>query len=159
MRCPIEGPGSAETMLAYCARKLPPEQASEWERHLEVCPDCRKLADDQAAVWSALEEWEAMEVSADFDRRLYARIAQEVSWWERLVRPFRPMLVRQGLPIAAAACLAVMAGILVDRPDHVPVTPPAETVQADQVENQLEDMELLRDFSHTVRTDAAKSNL
>jgi hypothetical protein len=160
MRCLIESQESADLLLAYTARKLDPETAAVLEQHVEVCASCRQFAESQKAVWAALDAWEAMPVSADFDRRLYQRIEEQVSWWDRLIRPFRPMLVRQGLPIAAAACLAIMAGVLVDRPAYAPVesqSVQAEAVQADQVENALDDIEMLREFHHTVRADASRT--
>jgi hypothetical protein len=156
MRCLIESRESAELLLAYASRKLDAETEATLERHCEACPACREFAEAQRAVWTALDAWEALPVSADFDRRLYRRIEEQVSWWDRLVRPFRPMLVQRGLPIAAAACLAVTAGILVDRPAGLPGDVPsvqAEAVQADQVETALDDMEMLREFHRTVRSD------
>jgi hypothetical protein len=164
MRCPIETRETAELLLAYSARKLDSESAAGLERHMEICQSCREFAEGQRLVWEALDAWEAIPVSADFNRRLYARIDREVSWWERAMRPFRPMLVRGGLPVAATACLLVMAGFLLDRPRDVPGNPdwePAqiEAVQADQVENALEDMELLRDFQLEVRADASRTSM
>ena len=159
MRCPIETRDNAELLLAYTARRLDPDTAATLDRHMEVCPSCREFAENQRAVWGALDAWEAMPLTPDFNRRLYQRIEQQGSWWDRIVKPFQPMLVRQGLPIAAAACLVVMAGILLERPGTV--TPPQEqqvqieTVQADQVENALEDIELLREFHQKVRGDAS----
>jgi len=164
MKCPIETRDNAEVLLDYCARKLDPDRAATLERHIRICPACREFADSQRAVWNALDAWEALPVSPDFDRRLYARIEREVSWWDRLLRPFRPLLVRQGLPVAAGACLAIMAGILLDRSGDVPVGAEAQSVQveavpADQLENALDDMELLRDFNQKVRVDAGRTRM
>jgi hypothetical protein len=162
MRCPIETPESAESLLAYCAHTLGPEDTAAWERHLKECAACRKMAADQTAVWTALDEWDTVEVSPDFDRRLYARIEHEVPWWAKIARPFGPALLQRALPVTAAACLAVTAGLLFNQADRIPVRPavaPVEAVQADQVEHQLEDMELLRDFSRTVRSDASPAKL
>ena len=75
----------------------------------------------------ALDAWEAMPVSTDFDRRLYRRIEEEkarATWWSRLVRPFRPMfeapLMSRSVPLAAAACLLVLAGVILERPTTWP---------------------------------------
>src|SRR3954466_221456 len=111
MKCPIETEENAEMLLDYCARKLNPESTAILERHIAICPACHQFADGQRALWNALDAWETTPVAADFDRRMYSRIAHEVSWWHRLVRPFRPLSVRQGLPVAAA-CLVVIAGVL-----------------------------------------------
>jgi hypothetical protein len=164
MRCPIETQETAELLLAYSARKLDPESAAGLERHMRVCPSCRAFAEGQRLVWEALDAWDAVPVSPDFDRRLYARIDREVSWWERTMRPFRPVLMRSGLPVAAAACLLVMAGMVLERPGAVPSIPSGspsqvEAVQADQVENALEDIELLREFNLAVGADASRTSM
>lgn len=153
MRCPIETQENAELLLAYCARRLDLETAAVLEHHMESCPACRTFHENQKAVWRALDLWEAMPVSDDFDRRLYNRIETEGSpLWRRLLRPLQPLLARQSIPLAAAACLLVMAGILLEHPGNLttPVPPTrAEVVQAEQVERTLEDLELLREFQLT----------
>ena len=91
MNCPIETKDNAELLLAYCARKLDPETQTILERHVAVCPACREFQAGQQAVWQALDAWEAMPVSTDFDRRLYRRIEADqahASWWSRLLEPF-----------------------------------------------------------------------
>lgn len=115
------------------------------------------MAEDQTAVWKALDAWESPAVSSDFDRRLYRRIDQEVrfSWWERLLRPFRPMPLRQALPLTASAGLLLIAGLLLKHPG--PTAPAArhgEVVRANQVERTLDDLDLLRQFG---RSDSAES--
>ena len=164
MKCPMEMGENSELLLAYSTGRLDAEAAAALERHLGICPACREFAASQRSVWTALDAWEAPSVSADFDRRLYQRIEKEVSWWDLLIRPFRPMLVRQGLPIAAAACVVVMAGALLQRPAYV--EPDAQTesaqwesVQPEQVEHALEAMQMLSDFSHQVRAAANESQM
>ena len=159
MRCPIETEENAEILLAYCARRLDPETQAMLERHMAVCPACRAFREEQGKVWEALDSWETEPISADFDRKLYQRIESErgASWWQRLASPFQPMLIRQGLPLAAAACLLVMAGMIAQHPQE-PATPVhtvvrAETVPAEQVERTLDDIELLRDFTVATRDD------
>ena len=164
MKCPIETRENAELLLAYCTRKLDAESTATLERHMEICLACREFASGQRAVWEALDAWEATPVTLDFDRRLYRRIDREVSWWHLLRRPFRPVLVRQGLPIAAAACLVVMAGVLLERPASAPPTKQpqsaqVEDLQADQVEHALDAMHMLGEFSYRVRGDAADSKM
>ena len=154
MKCLVETRESVELLLAYCARKLDAENAALVERHIGICPACQEFANGQRALWEALDTWEAAPVSPDFNRRLYQRIEKEVSWWSLLMRPFRPILVRRGLPVAAAALMAVMAGALLQRPVlQQPVKPQPESaqvepVQPEQVEHALEAMQMLSDFSH-----------
>jgi len=157
MKCPIETHENAELLLAYCARKLDPETQTLLERHLAVCPACREFQRNQETVWRALDAWDAMPVSSDFDRRLYRRIEEEkahASWWSRLVAPFRPAfalpMMSRGVPLAATACLLLIAGVILERPNNVTVPEDLataermETIQPDQVERTLDDMELLR---------------
>jgi anti-sigma factor RsiW len=173
MKCLIETRESVDLLLAYGAGKLDSENTALLERHIGICPACREFANGQRALWEALDTWEAAPVTPDFDRRLYQRIEKEVSWWSLLMRPFRPMpagapgglshsAFRQGLPVAAAAFVVVMAGALLQPPAlrNQPVKPqPApqtesvqiEQVQPEQVEHALEAMQMLSDFSHQAR--------
>jgi anti-sigma factor RsiW len=162
MRCLKEGRENAELLLAYCSGKLDAEGAAAIGKHVENCAACREFVRGQQAVWSALDAWEAAPVSADFDRRLYRRIDLEVSWWDRLIRPFRPMLVRQGIPVAASAFLVIMASVLLDRPAAVPPADESESaqveaLQAEQVEHALDEIEMLHEFNHQMRTEATES--
>jgi anti-sigma factor RsiW len=159
MKCPIESHETADLLLAYCARKLDPETTIVLERHIAACPACQEFQQGQQTVWNALDAWEAMPVSADFDRRLYRRIEEEAahaSWWSRIVRPLRPVfgpgLMSQGVPLAAAACLLLLAGAILVRPDNVTVPEDLaagvrmESVQPDQLERALDDVEMLKQF-------------
>jgi len=147
-----------EMLVAYAAGALDPETARALERHLAGCAACRSMAADQIAVWKALDAWEAPAVSPDFDRRLYRRIDQGVrlSWWERLTRPFRPMPLRQALPLTASAGLLLMAGLLLQHPRPIaPVDRHSEVVRANQVERTLDDLDLLRQFGTADSTESA----
>jgi hypothetical protein len=164
MNCPLEIPENAQALLDYGARKLDAQSTATLERHMEECAACREFVAGQRAVWEALDNWEGEAVSQDFDRRLYKRIEQEVSWLDLLTRPFRPLLVRRGLPVAAGACLLIVAGFLIDQPAGPPAAAKkdmaqVESVQPEQVEQALDAMEMLNEFSHHVRTDGQESKL
>jgi hypothetical protein len=164
MNCPLETRENAQILLDYCTRKLEPESVAALERHIAICGECREFASGQRAVWQALDNWEAAPVSADFDSRLYRRIETEVSWWDLLLRPFRPVTLRRSLPATAMACLLVMAGVILERPTVSPAPPPADltqmdSVQPEQVEHALDAMEILNEFSQRVRTDTPHSKL
>jgi anti-sigma factor RsiW len=175
MKCPIETQESAELLLAYCARKLDAENTAVLERHIGICPACQEFANGQRALWEALDTWEAAGVPPDFNRRLYQRIEKEVSWWSLLISPFRPILadspgglsykvVRQGLPVAAAAFVVVMAGALLRQPVEVRPAPQTESaqlesVQPEQVEQALEAMQMLNDFSRQTLAAANESQM
>jgi anti-sigma factor RsiW len=157
MRCPIETQETSELLLAYCARKLDPGSAATLERHMAFCPACRELYEGQRAVWDALDAWEALAVPADFDRRLYNRIDDErrSPWWHRVVRPLRPVLRHRALPVAAAACLLVVAGAIMQSPRRPALVEKVECVPADQVERSMEDLELLHAFGQELRAQAS----
>jgi len=151
IRCPLQSPENAEVLLAWCARKLDPETSALLERHIEHCPECRAFADQQRAVWEALDAWEAAPVSEDFDVRLFQRIGHEpqarrrgaVSGWLR----FR-------VPVAAASLL--LAAVLLLRSPH-PLGAPDERVGISEVENAemaLEDIEMLRTLGLMAPADA-----
>jgi hypothetical protein len=163
MKCPIESRESEELLLDYCSRTLDPAVAGVLEDHIEICPACQKFAANQQIVWQALDEWEAVPVSADFDRRLYQRIEKEVSWWEVFLRPLRPMLLRQALPVTAAAAVLVTAGVLLDRPRVAPAPLPesaqVEAVAPDQAETALQEMELMRELNALVRAEGENPKL
>jgi len=172
MKCPMETQESTELMLAYCAGRLDPEKTIALERHLAACPACRDFQHRQQVVWEALDAWETMPVSPDFDRRLYQRIDAEAqtSWWARLTRPLRPAfgagLLSRGVPLAATLCLLLLAGVILQRPQNVIVPEERdlasdvrmESVQPDEVERTLDDMELLRQFRATTAADAGTVN-
>lgn len=163
MNCPLENQESAALLLAYSSNRLDADRAVLLQRHVESCPACRRFVENQAAVWEALDLWKPEPVSADFDRRLYQRIEQQVSRWDMLLRPFRPLLTHRGLPIAATAALLVMAGILVDHRAEVnPVQPQqsaqVETLQPDQVKHALDEVEMLNQFNHLMRSEPADPN-
>src|SRR5512144_986434 len=120
MRCPIETPENAETLLAYCSRKLDPASATVLEQHMQVCPACREFAAGQRTLWEALDSWEAEPVSPDFNQRLYERIEKEISWLDMLMRPFRPLMFRHVLSLVGTACLVIVAAVMLQRPPEAP---------------------------------------
>src|SRR5438309_1387585 len=99
MSCPLES--REDTLLAYSSGELDLDRAAVISTHIETCIECRDFVAAQKSVWEALDLFEAPAVSLDFDRRLYRRIEEHVSWWDMVAAPFRVALVRRGLPIAA----------------------------------------------------------
>jgi hypothetical protein len=151
MRCPIETQENAELLLSYSARKLSPESTAILEAHMEVCPQCREFRDGQRTLWEALDQWEARPISADFNRRLYRKIEEQeqLGWWDRIFGAGRPMFLRPALPLAATACIVLVAGLMIDGPGRVaaPVAENPQVREVEQVERTLEDMEMLRQFN------------
>jgi anti-sigma factor RsiW len=153
MNCPLHTRENAEQLFNYCSRRLDPQTAAVLERHIAVCPECRQFAENQRAVWDALDAWEAAPVSAGFDRRLYQRIANEQPWWRRIVCP-----LTQHWNVAASAagvCVLLMAGVLLNHPVTTPEVakdaPQVEQVQAEQVEHALDAMDMLAEFNRDVK--------
>jgi len=132
------------------------KQTSDAE-HLRECPECAAFVSAQRSVSAALDLWEAPPVSADFDRKLYQRIEQEVPWWDFLVRPFRPLAGPRWLPVAATAGLMVAVGLWVGRPGEAPMAPASAQVQAlpaDQAADALQEMQVMQEFSNLIHSDA-----
>jgi anti-sigma factor RsiW len=157
MRCPTETPESVEFLLAYTSHKLDGKQAAALAEHAAGCTACQAFTAAQDAVWRALDGWEAPPVSADFDRRLYQRVEKEVSWWDLLLRPFRPVMVSRAVPIAVAAGLLIAAGLWIERPGTVPVVPESAQMEAlppDQAEHALQEMDMMQEFSQMVHADS-----
>jgi anti-sigma factor RsiW len=157
MKCPMEGREHEALLLEYAAGRLEPDAAAKVGKHLETCTVCAEVAHRQRAVWQALEDWEAAPVPLDFDRRLYQRIERPVSWWSWLLTP----AVRHAVPVAAAAGVMIMAGLLLERPaSRSSLPPPQESAQVEalapeQVAAALDDMQMLREFNSLVHTDSA----
>jgi hypothetical protein len=162
MKCPIES-RDTEILLAYSAGKVGVESAPMVASHLEGCAACKQFVRSQSAVWDALEVWQARPVSADFNRRLYARIEKPSGWFDRLMQPLHSMGLRIAVPVAASAAVVLMAGMLMQRSS----TPPAvqhdtaliESIQPDQVEEAIAEMEALSQLSRPARADSSDSKM
>ena len=159
MNCPLQNNEGAELVLDYCAQKLDPDAVISYERHIANCADCARVVEAQRSVWDALDSYERLPaVSEDFDEKLWARIEQAEgrSWWRKLldgpalgwnsVFSWKPAMVTAS---ACAAVLAVM--VVVQQPsgnvvDNSPVEKAMieRTLDIDQVEGSIEDLDLLK---------------
>jgi len=150
MNCPIRNEETAELLLAYTARRLDPAKTAILESHMGVCPECAEFRVRQEMVWQALDTWEAAPVTPDFNRRLYRRIEFEdaAPWYRRLFSTPWTMW-KPAIPLACAGLLVVV-GFVLDHPvsrTAPPAGAPAVRVsvtEAEQVENALDDLQLLR---------------
>jgi hypothetical protein len=160
MNCPMENHGNAELLLDYSAGTLETGAAAVAE-HIGNCAVCRELVRTQQQVWSALELWEPAPVSPDFDKKLYRRIVEEVSWWDMLMRPFRPLTARHGLPLAAVACLLLVAGFLLQQRPEAILPNEAnrpETIQVD-AQHALEDLQILGEYDGLIRAEGGEPRM
>jgi hypothetical protein len=158
MNCPIKTQENNEWLLEYSAGRLGREHAAVLGQHLEGCAECRRFVEEQRVVWNVLGEWEAQDVSPHFNRRLYQKIdqSQPFTWLNRLLQP----LWRPVVPLAAA-CLLIVAGVAL----HIPVTPlnpdraqaRVESVEPEQVERTLDDLQMLREMALTPPQEANPS--
>ncbi len=69
----------------------------EFEHWLEQEPELRTLLEQQQALFSAMDLWEAEEPSSNFDQALYARIRQDAEaqpfWRKFFFASWKPALV------------------------------------------------------------------
>jgi anti-sigma factor RsiW len=158
-----------ELLLNYVSGSLDTQEAAAFDQHTLNCAACREFAHGQKAVCESLDLFEPAAISADFDRRLYERI-EKVSWWNRWLDRFvaavsSPVLTHRGLPIAAATAVLAIAGFIWERPSPRPAKPQSplsaqvQTLQPDQVQHALDDMEMLRDFNHLMRSEPSDSKM
>jgi hypothetical protein len=158
MRCPIESQENLELLLDYGSSRGRPAGplAEAFREHLENCSACRQAVAGQQQVRTALDIWEAPAVSLSFNRQLYARIEEPVTWSDRvreaLSRPLQILLLWKGVPVVAAAGLVLVVGILLQ---HQQPAKPFESIavegaQAEQVVHALDDMEMLDVFDQSV---------
>ena len=136
MMCPMQSQENAEVLLDYCARTLPADTLARLDAHVAICSSCRQELSAQQQLWSALDEFDASElrISADFDRRLYARIDAErqdslwVRGWRSIFASGQPGAWRPSFSMALAG-VAVMALLLVRMPNPfaIETTPVAKS--------------------------------
>jgi len=121
MECPTKREDSSEVLISYVEGSLSPSVQIAFERHLEACDRCRELTAAQQELWVALDSWAPAELSADFNERLYERIASEElsrpRWWDRWA--IAGLVWRQAMPVVAA-CAALMVVFLWRGPGSEP---------------------------------------
>jgi hypothetical protein len=182
MSCQIRSEEHTDDLLAYSAGQLRGEAAVKLELHIRSCAECAAIGKAQSNVWNLLDNWEVRQVSADFNRQLYAKIdaASNSSWLERFAASvngfLRPVFARPAFPLAAAS-LVIVAGFVLDHPGrsfspsgklaelHASVVDANKVdlnkVEVDQVEATLDDIDVLRQFEpkpdDTAKESPAKS--
>ncbi len=157
--CPAKK--NPELLVDYAAGRLAPAERRMVEDHAAQCTPCQDQLAGQVALWKVLDQMEAAPVSADFDRRLFARMAAErdASWWQRTVR----WMLTWELPFAMRPAAALsLAGVLamglflyqpgqeagrVGTPATVESAATADNPDVESLEQALEDLELLQTAS------------
>jgi anti-sigma factor RsiW len=162
MNCPLGKEETAHMLLDYSAGRLDTASVAVLERHMESCAECAAFRAEQAAVWDALDAWKPSPVSLDFNRRLWQRIdaADAAPWYKRLVESLRMAPWKPVLPLTAAI-LIIAAGFLFDHPGGRSPAPGASAdsvsvTEAEQVEQALDDIQLLRQLNTSATPGSAK---
>jgi hypothetical protein len=155
MNCPLHVNEGAEILLDYCSQRMDPDRAAEFRLHVADCVDCKQVVEAQESVWNALDAYEAVPVSMDFDRKLWARIDSEdaQTWWERALTRvvggpaigwsnylfnWKPMLA------GVTACAAIAGVMFVTMPaTHLPDPGDPNQKLVRQVESALDDIDML----------------
>ena len=144
-------------LLSYLDRQLSPDSMEAMDRHVALCADCTRMVEAQRAVWRALDQWEPIAVSADFDDRVMARIAADAgrrSWWLRALEfPLSFGWWKPAMPLAAA-CVALLAVAVWRGPSMPDYSPTAATTtmdssEAQQLEDALADVDMLHQLGVT----------
>lgn len=149
MNCPIQN-NNSEILLDYCSRGLSHESTLLVEAHIETCVECKSVTASQAAVWDALDLWEAEPVSADFDRRLYERIERRnAGLWARLSGFASGIHLRPVFTLGAACATIILAMVLsvpsmnfFNQSDAIRI----ETSEIEQAERVLDDIDMLNNL-------------
>ena len=144
MTCPLQTE-QTDLLLDYSAGRLDARGMALLAQHMETCRDCASFANEQKAVWDALDLWEPAPVSVDFNRQLWQRIeaAAAAPWYQRLGESLRFANWKPVIPLTAAI-LVIATGFLLDHPGAPSPAQGVSVTEADQVEQTLDDIQLLQ---------------
>jgi hypothetical protein len=141
MHCPSKNPEEAVLLLDYCENRLPFASVKSFEEHLAGCLDCRAFVEEQSKLSSLLEQWPLEPISRDFNAKLYAKMdktAKPITWWRALLGRLAQSSAMP--PVAAAVVMGIALLLLAP---SMTDTFSVETVDANQVEMMLDDIEML----------------
>ena len=163
MQCPLKT-GDTDLLLDDAAgtlsrRGLDAITMAALSEHMETCADCLAFRAEQKSVWGALDLWEPAPVSQDFNRRLWHRIenAAAAPWYARLADSLRMASWKPLIPLTAAI-LVIAGGFLLDHPG-APKTHDVTIIEADQVEQTLDDIQLLRQLDLTTTQGGSQTRM
>lgn len=153
MNCKLRSEERDELVLGYTAGLLEAEATQRFRLHLDGCAECREMVQLQSQLDDFFNDWQAPEVSADFDNRLMARIHAEqaglLPWWRQWFA--MPLGWKVLAPVAMAAVAIIL---LVGRGGEANLPQQAEAIgveDLEKVERTLDDMEALQAL-HQVET-------
>ncbi len=166
IQCPSQNGKEPDVLLRYCAGQTTAAEAVALRVHLGDCRACREWVDAQQNLWSELEACDELEISPDFNRRLYQRLEAENSepaalqWARMFTARWTPFSWKPVIPVAAA-CVMLIA-VLWMREPRAFVQPDenkirVENVDLDQVERTLEDLDMLKQLGPRVGPGSSSS--
>ena len=126
-------------------------ERQEFLAYLESDPQLRALYERQQAVWESLDEWESVEPSLDFDRRLFEKIepgAPRRPWYLAIFPSFRPSFAvgLAALLIAAGTVLRHHPGSDSGGVEGTGLVAVEDTEYVDDLHAALDDIEMLVEF-------------
>jgi anti-sigma factor RsiW len=140
MKCPNKL--DEQILVEYCSGTLDARRASEVEGHAAQCAECAASIAEQNSVLNVLDDFTVPQVTPEFNARLYARIEQEQRgrWWKQFWHTaWKPALATVGV----GAALVIGLTVNVPQASDAPRKGSVESVDMDQVEHALEDLDLL----------------
>ena len=138
---------SAEVLFAYIDGTLDEQQAEALDRHAAGCVPCQTLIDGQRAMWTALDAWEAPELSPDFNRNLHAAVAAagDRGWrgWLSNVFTVRKLMIPAGALALLVATIAFVQMPQMPQNPEVDQKAGIESNEVRQIEGTLDDLDVL----------------
>ncbi len=109
-----------EKMPEYIKGWLKPEQTMRFEKHLGLCPMCRREAARERRLSTLLEDWTIPEKELEFDIQLAAGLASIKEkerkrgdrWWRKIILPRTLRLAYSGLAAGVIIVAVILAGRL-----------------------------------------------
>ncbi len=141
-----------EKMPEYNKGLLNPEQIMRFEKHLGLCPMCRREAARERRLSTLLEGWTIPEKELGFDAQLAAGLASIKEkerkrgdrWWRKLISPWTLRLAYSGLAAAVIIVGVILAGRL--RSDFLFFQAGNTDLIITQEMEVLQEFDLLRDL-------------
>ena len=117
MQCPTQNGKDPDVLLRYCAGQMDAAESVTVRVHLGDCRTCREWVEAQQNLWSTLDALDEVEISPDFNRRLYQRLDAEnrepvaLQWARMFAARWLPFSWKPVIPVAAA-CVMLIAVLL-----------------------------------------------
>lgn len=100
-----------QQITQYLDGELPNDQAVFLEEHIEECPACMQLLEEEQKLWGLLKSWPGVTPSPDFTEKFWRKAASlpdSPRWWTRVVDFFRPEgLLAPSMALALSIFLCV----------------------------------------------------